>query len=94
MKLNFTKEGVLRDSGALILITEQNVSMCKIDTDSMAKYISDWLTLHAEVEKQTTLIEQLEKALKGLSGLAISHGIDADYFSALSAVSTWRKERE
>jgi hypothetical protein len=63
MKLNLTKTEVM----ATVMPVE--IETCTFDKDGkplklfVGHYVEDWLTLHAEVEAQTKLIEQLDKAL-------------------------------
>ena len=95
MKLNFKREKVVELNDSAVEFLRGTVG--KGDAAKERKnFSSDWLTLYAEVEAQTELIEQLEKALKHAVSV-IDHSFtwnDEMIESAISAVDMWMTGRE
>jgi len=106
MKLHLTKTEVM----ATLMPVE--IETCTFDKDGkplklfVGHYVEDWLTLYAEVEAQTKLIEQLEEKLKEV-GFQIKcktknplvyvpnyYYLNEILDNIFSAVEAWRTGRE
>ena len=90
MKLNYTRERI--SSWNLYLIDRLAQGDKDVEGGHGLLMTSDWLTLRAEVDAQTKLIEQLEKALKSLERVTDFHNLPTK--EALDKVRAWRKEQK
>ena len=86
MKLNFTKDEVYTDFEDAPVSYQQKLQQ-------------DVLALHVRVEAQTTLIEQMEEALRTAQIMFVNIEVKSDkkyaqeIQDALSAVEEWRKQK-